>query len=132
MEAYTPIADNIALAEKAQYYSSNDIARFEKFSGVSSNLNHPMLVRMVRTSLEWGRSQGSTLTVGVDGEGDFSDIDFSSGDFVVSGTGTLSEVIEFDGIDLISNYLYALCGSYTNRVNVINGVFAIQFNNTFN
>jgi len=128
MEAYTPIADNIALAEKAQYYSSNDIARFEKFSGVSSNLNHPMLVRMVRTSLEWGRSQGSTLTVGVDG--DFSDIDFSSGDFAVSGE--LNEVIEFDGIDLISNYLYALCGSYTNRVNVINGVFAIQFNNTFN
>lgn len=128
MEAYTPIVDNIALAEKAQYYSSNDIARFEKFSGISSNLNHPMLVRMVRTSLEWGRSQGSTLTVGVDG--DFSDIDFDSGDFAVSGV--LNEVIEFEGIDLISNYLYALCGSYTNRVNVVNGVFAIQFNNTFN
>jgi len=128
VEAYTPIADNIALAEKAQYYSTNDIARYEKFSGVSSNLNHPMLVRMVRTALEWGRSQGSTLTVGVGG--DFSDIDFSSGDFAVSGE--LNEVIEFDGIDLISNYLYALCGSYTQRVNVINGVFAIQFNNTFN
>ena len=104
MEAYTPIADNIDLAKKAQYYSTNDIARYEKFSGVSSNLNHPMLVRMVRTALEWGRSQGSTLTVGVGG--DFSDIDFSSGDFAVSGE--LNEVIEFEGIDLISNWILSM------------------------
>ena len=127
MSTFNPLQDVVELAKKSQYYSANDTATFEKYYGISSMAHHANLVRMVRRSLEWAYSQSSMVNMG---DGDFLFDDFSVDDFFTIEA--IYTEIEFEGIDLITNYLYALCGSYTQRVNIINGVFSIQFNNAFN
>lgn len=155
MSIFVDVATDIRIAQNTQYLASGIIASLKKKNGLIES-DYPTLIRIVRKSLDWANGTSGTTST----SGDFSIQDFLSGDFAIGITSSTPAVEPLDGVDLVANYLYALCGKYAQLASVVGtldcvpvwgvefssefsceggasptptiGIFAYEFNNIFN
>ena len=155
MAIFVDVAKDILIAKNTQYLASDVIASLKKKKGLIDS-DYPTLIRIVRNSLDWANGTSGTSTT----SGDFSIDDFLTGDFAVGITTSTPARDPLPGVDIVANYLYALCGKYAPLASVVGtmecvpvwgvafsptfscdggasptptiGVFAYEFNNIFN